>query len=167
MALCCLASIIPPTRQGAPARALATRHLRRAQANFAKKYQALAHLRDTSTPIGAYDTNVTWGTGTPRKGAGPLPALLLAQGPLPPTTPCLPMGGSEERRPCSRNKKARKRNQRTRTGRQQGSWGRCTSRGSSSASEGSYSSSPFLAHRIISPPFPRTACCWRSPRCSG
>src|SRR5215213_6073968 len=40
-----------------------------------------------------------------RKGAGPLPALLLDRGQLPPTTSCLFLGGSKETRPCPRKQR--------------------------------------------------------------
>ena len=41
----------------------------------------------------------------PRDRVGSLPTLLLNDGPLPLSTPCLSLGGRKETQPCSRNKK--------------------------------------------------------------
>src|SRR5215203_3593784 len=97
-----------PSRH-APSKAVILARLDRGQAPYLRSLRAsnaqatpkIRHLGDTPAPVEEYDIVVTWSTDRCVEGAGSLPALLLDQGPLPPTTTlCLSLGGRKETQPC-------------------------------------------------------------------
>jgi hypothetical protein len=92
-------SVLRTSRRGG-SRKLAATNIHRVTRQWRISLLAVMEIRllaEALAPPEVYVSNRCVGR-KPRKGAGPLPALLLDRGPLPPTILCLSLGGRKEPR---------------------------------------------------------------------